>query len=322
MTKSSASPAAKPSDPTPEGPATVSTQASAPVVPVVIEPSAPDVMNAADLRIRVFTDMPRLDVTGMDKVIGAVTAALSLEHMGVPIEVALKQLKVAGVSVSLIRAGISAMKSASDKEALEASTSFNEKAGPDREVDPVTLSPANANAREKAEQAELRQKAVALQGRAAPLLTTLFARKDEGGITGWVKTFVRKVDDATLKTIPVPSAELPGWKTAPKLNEGDPQVGSLLDQLGLIESTYELIRDAKKTLIQLQNLNAKFTSEHVKGILEACMALAGEQIVQSTTVEGVADADAAAFVTKAQKIASVRATADKADAYLNSGSKK
>lgn len=281
----------------------------------VTQPTAPDVMNAGDLRNRIVFDMPQLKP--IQQVLNGVAALLSQEHLGIPIEVALKELKTAKATVPVIKAGISAMRRASDDEASAAAREFNEKAGPGRQVDPVTLNPVIPEADEKTEQATYKNEAVVLKARVVPLKTALFRVKNDEGIVGWVRAGLQKLDEATLK--PMPQAELPGWQTPPKLDVANPSVRNLLDQLDLIEATHQRLGNVEKTLAQLANLNPIFTSQYVETILDTCVALADEQIVQSTTIEGVAEADAKAFVAKAQKIASVRTTAEKAEKYLNSG---
>jgi len=287
------------------------------VAPVVVVPAPPEVMNAADLVTRMLKDMPSL--TNVKPLLSHVAALLSYKQMGVPVNEALAELALAKITVKTIRPGIDAIIKAADNADAKSVEKFNEKSGPGREVEPGKMDPNPARDAERAEHTVNRQNAAKLIGRATPLLTGIFGEEDKGGVAGWFRKAVEKADEITLKAEPVVAADLPGWKTPPRLDEGNPDVKALLAQLTLIENTYARVRDPKKTLIQLANLNAAFTSMHVRGVLEACLALANEQIVQSAAIEGVADSDTNAFVAEAKIHDSVREPGLSAEEYLNSG---
>ncbi len=320
MAKSDSKPANKgvvlsPRDSDP-GPATESVP-QVPAVPAV--PPPPEVMNAADLVERILGDM--LSLRPVRPLLSRVAALLSYKQMGVPVEEAIAELDLANISLRTITPGIGAMIKAADEADLALVREFNEKVGEGRLVKVDDMNPGPAKEAELKEHADNRQKAAALLGRAQPLLTAIFAVEDKGGVAGWFRKAVDKVDELTLVKPEESPAEFPGWQTAPKLNESIPAVKALLGELRLIESTYARVRDPKKALAQLANLNIKFTAERVRFVLDSCVELANAQVAQSAKAEGVAEADTAAFVAKAQKNDSVREIAQSAQNYLDSAKK-
>lgn len=278
--------------------------------------ASPDVLDAEALVAGIVSDIPTLGYAR--PLLANVAALLSYERRNDPIGEALDELKAAGITARTIRPGINAMKKEIAAMALKAVDAFNEKAGEDRQVSLATLDPKPAlDAEVNVEQKGLREEAVKLLGRAQKLSTDLFAEDKPQSLVSLILGAASKFDESLRRDPePVPSAELPGWKTPPKLNKEDSRVVKLYDQIGLFEKNWDRFKDRSKTLAQLKTLT--FEAVTVKAILEAAVALANEQLIQSATIEGVATAETATFVTQAQKIAANQVIADQAEKYLDS----
>jgi len=274
--------------------------------------SAPEVLNADQLVASLIADLPGL--VRLQPLMRHVAALISYHRLNVPIEKALEFLEVADIKPSTLKPGIEAIEAACDKEAGRFVQEFYEKTG--RQLDPVTLNFNPATEEELAEQATLRQKAVELRADISNLEEGLFgAVKERGLVEGWIQNAKLKVTDLIYVEEVDLENKTPGWKTPPKLDEADPEVGKLLKKIDLLKKTRAEFADPSVALKQLSNIG--FSEADVKNILASAEALAGEQIIQSGLIESlVTEHEKQSMAVKVAKIVSARVIAKEADDYL------
>lgn len=291
--------------------------AASAVVPT--PPPAPEVLDTEALVNGIVVDIPTL--ARSRPLLVNVAALLSYQRRNDPVDEALADLSVVGITWRSINPAIKTMKEHIETMAKKAVDEFNEKAGEGRQVSLDTLDPSSVfKAEVDVEQKGFREEAISLSGRVQKLMVDLFEEKKQQSVIAMVLGAAARFDESLRRDPePAPNADLPGWKTPPKIDKSDSRVAKLYQQIALFEKNWARFNDRTKTLAQLKALT--FEPERVKAILEAAIALANEQIVQSSAIEGVAAADVAAFTVQAQKIAANRLIVEQAESYLASSKK-